>query len=219
MCLARLFQRHRPRECIYICYIHTHGYHVYVYIDTSIDRVRIHMKWIDTDVSACARITHTRWSDACIRARLSDECHRSISRRGWNFWPSREVREGDKGKRIRDRERKKGEREDRKIEGRMCTCTCIMHPHDSVVGVRVTTTRFYLAREPMLTFKGLLWLALRPANRWLVFLEASEYHHDRTFEHVAHRSLWSFVHLFLRLKNFSNLFVFTYNRVFFNPFY
>lgn len=31
-------------ESVYICYIHTHGYHVYVYIDTSIDRVRIHMK-------------------------------------------------------------------------------------------------------------------------------------------------------------------------------
>lgn len=29
-------------ENVYICYIHTCGYHVY--IDTSIDRVRIHMK-------------------------------------------------------------------------------------------------------------------------------------------------------------------------------
>lgn len=105
------------------------------------------------------RVRESHICDKATRAYArdcSDECHRSISRRGWNFWPSREVREGDKGKRIRDRERKKGEREDRKIEERMCTCTCIMHPHDSVVGVRMTTTRFYLAREPMLTFKGLL---------------------------------------------------------------
>lgn len=65
------------------------------------------------------RESHIRGEATCAYARdCSDECHRSISRRGWNFWPSREVREGDKGKRIRDRERKKGEREDRKIEGR-----------------------------------------------------------------------------------------------------
>lgn len=122
-------------------------------------------------VSACAYAY-----DACTRARdCSDECHRSISRRGWNFWPSRGVREGDKEGRGESRRIRKMGGRYRGIERKNRRHTCAIDPRCSVVGAGVTTRSRFQQRP--LSKDTCDWLNVG-ANRRLVFLETAGYRGD-----------------------------------------
>lgn len=90
---ARLFQRHRPRESRESD-TYTYPY-VRIHVNVTL-RVTtyIYIYRLRSCVYAIA-YTHARElrvRDGTMRAHApdcSDECHRSISRGGWNFWPSR----------------------------------------------------------------------------------------------------------------------------------
>lgn len=109
---------------------------MYIYVDASTDRVQTR-----PCTRARKRATHNETMRAHARD-CSDECHRSISRRGWNFWPSKGVRGGDEGKRVckeGSRERKRGGRE---IEARMYISTHLRNASVQLGGRRTNDHSF-----------------------------------------------------------------------------
>lgn len=84
--------------------------------ETSVSREKEERRRRDTERMRVARETMHACMRACVRMLSRRECHRSISRGGWNFWPSRGVSRRDREKereewrmeRLKKRKRDRG---------------------------------------------------------------------------------------------------------------